>query len=267
MKKILILFLLLLFGLSAKAQQEMDLYLLIGQSNMAGRGKLGDEPLVLDSIYMLDRNNKWVQAVEPIHFDKPVAGAGLGASFATEVREPGSIVGLIPCAVGGSPIESWMPDVVDESTGKTIYNDAVDRTREALKWGKLKGILWHQGESDSNHDKYKAYEDQFEALLTNLSHDLCINIDSIPIVTGELGYFFILKGSLDKKNQGLYINSVHHHLAQKAPNRYCVSAAELTHIGDSTHFDTASLRQLGKRYAEGYKIVKKRMEKCVSPKE
>jgi len=228
---------------------------------MAGRGELDGNELKLDSIYVLNKEGKWVEAKEPIHFDKPVAGAGLAATFALEVREPGRKIGLIPCAVGGTPIESWEPDVVDKATNYTAYNDAIERTREALKSGKLKGILWHQGEGNSSRGRYKTYEEKFETLLSNLSRDLSININTIPVITGELGWFYVTKGS-SEHNEARFINAVQHNIAQKKINRYCVSSVGLVHKGDQTHFDTPSLREFGKRYAEGYKIVKDRMRKC-----
>lgn len=258
MKYIIILFVLLSHFLHTNAQTDMDIFILMGQSNMAGRGNPDEQQLNLDSVYMLDKNGHWIPASEPIHFDKSVAGTGLAASFAVEVRESGRKIGLVPCAVGGTPIESWMPNVVDKATGYTVYNDAVNRIKTALKSGRLKGILWHQGESNSSKGGYKTYEDNFEKLLANLERDLSINIDTVPLITGELGSFFITKEPM-KENEGLIINSIQHHLAQKKINRYCVSAAGLNHKGDETHFDTPSLRELGKRYAEGYKTVRKKM--------
>lgn len=243
---------------AASAQQGLDLFLLIGQSNMAGRGKLDGQRLQLDSIYMLDNKGQWVPATEPLHYDKSVAGAGLGATFSLSVRRPGQKIGLVPCAVGGTSIALWKSGAKDSVTGAAPYDDALARVKIALSSGRLKGILWHQGESDSNAGKYKTYEQDFENLLSSLAADLSINLDSIPIITGELGQFFVVRNPL-VKNEGIHINSVLHRLAQKATNRYCVSAIGLDHIGDSTHFNTESLRMLGRRYAEAYQIVRKRL--------
>ena len=75
--------------LACGAQGEMDLYLLIGQSNMAGRGVLTDSNRVsADGVFKLDAAGEWQPAEEPIHFDKPtVAGAGLAASFARAMAD------------------------------------------------------------------------------------------------------------------------------------------------------------------------------------
>src|SRR5690606_23928776 len=88
----------------------MQLFLLAGQSNMAGRGDIeAQDSIVHPRIFVLNRDLEWVAAVEPLHFDKPVAAVGPGLSFARALADadPEAIIGLIPAAVGGSPITSW----------------------------------------------------------------------------------------------------------------------------------------------------------------
>ena len=242
-----------------KESEKMDIYLLLGQSNMAGRGILDSTELCLDKIYVFNKNDKWEEAKEPIHFDKPMAGTCLATSFAIEVqRVSNNKVGLIPCAVGGTSINHWHPNILDSITNVRPYNQAVSRTQKALKKGRLKGILWHQGEGDSANEGYITYESKFNQLLMNLSNDLHIDIDTIPVIVGELGTFFTAQAN--RKN-AYRIDSVLRKIAEKKINLYCVSSSGLTHKGDSTHFDTESLRELGKRYAEGYNIVLKREKK------
>ncbi|MGI8671521.1 MAG: sialate O-acetylesterase, partial [Luteitalea sp.] len=101
------------------AKDAFHLFLLVGQSNMAGRGKVdAADTAARPSILMLDQARSWVPAVDPMHFDKPVAGVGLGRSFAARVLdvEHAVTVGLIPAAVGGSPIDAWQPGVFYEPT-------------------------------------------------------------------------------------------------------------------------------------------------------
>ena len=93
----------------------MHLFLLVGQSNMAGRGKVEPQDTVpIPRVLMLDRQRTWVPAVDPMHFDKPVAGVGLGRSFAARIADAHAdvTIGLIPAAVGGSPIDAWQPGVL-----------------------------------------------------------------------------------------------------------------------------------------------------------
>ena len=75
-------------------------FLLIGQSNMAGRGFLHEVQPIRDARIKVLRNGRWQTMWEPIHFDRPFAGIGLGASFAKRWLEdhPGEEIGLIPCA-------------------------------------------------------------------------------------------------------------------------------------------------------------------------
>ena len=115
-------------SLMCGAAENMDLYLLIGQSNMAGRGVLTDSNRIsADGIFKLDAAGEWQAAEEPIHFDKPsVAGAGLAASFARAMadRRKGVPIGLIPCAVGGTSINRWVES-------GDLWSNAVARTRIA----------------------------------------------------------------------------------------------------------------------------------------
>ncbi len=77
---------------------------------MAGRGTVEAQDTVINPhVFTLNKNNKWVPAQDPIHFDKTIAGVGLGRSFGIEMAKanPGVNIGLIPCAVGGSPIDAW----------------------------------------------------------------------------------------------------------------------------------------------------------------
>lgn len=234
----------------------MDLFLLIGQSNMAGRGQLDSEKIDLEGVYVINKNNEWVNAKDPIHYDKAVAGTGLAATFAIDVKNKSERkIGLIPCAIGGTSIDLWAPDIVDPVTKMMPYNQTVERAKKALQSGQLKGILWHQGESDSGNGRYVNYGDRFDVLLKNLSEDLSFNLDSIPVIVGELGPFF---SSQARNKEAICIDSILHQKAT-AINIYCVSSQGLTHKGDSTHFDTPSLRELGKRYAKGYQIVLDRL--------
>lgn len=170
-------------GFGGTAPDHMQLFLLIGQSNMAGRGKVEPQDEVTNpQIYMLAKDGQWVLAKDPVHFDKPVAGVGLGLEFARQIvaANPKTTVGLIPCAMGGSSLDQWKP-------GGTLYSNAVARTRVAMTNGTLAGILWHQGESDSSHGKVVTYGERFAAMIGQLRKDL--TAENIPVIVGELGRF------------------------------------------------------------------------------
>src|SRR5580698_2372613 len=161
----------------------MSLFLLIGQSNMAGRGIVGPDDRATNSrIFMLTRQLSWTLASDPVHFDKPIAGVGLCSEFARVLvrSDPKVVVGLIPCAVGGTSLDEWRP-------GGALYANAVLRAREAMKSGTLAGILWHQGEADIAHDKVATYGDRFESMIGHLRADL--GAEKVPLVIGEIGHF------------------------------------------------------------------------------
>ncbi len=108
-------------------------------------------PIYNERIMML-RNGRWQMMTEPIHFDRPVAGVGLAASFAEAwcKDNEGEKIGLIPCAEGGSPIDEWSID-------GTLFRHAINEAKFAMEDSELVGILWYQGESDSQDGKYKEY--------------------------------------------------------------------------------------------------------------
>ena len=90
-----------------KQESEISAFLMIGQSNMAGRGEFSEvEPISNKLCYML-RMGRWQKMSEPINPDRPIfegkfhSGVSLGASFADDLaRKGGERIGLIPCADG-----------------------------------------------------------------------------------------------------------------------------------------------------------------------
>ena len=247
----------LLFGIgfnmysqTANSNKPLELYLLIGQSNMAGRGTLDlQSQIVSDDILMLDKTNSWVTAKDPVHFDKPIAGVGPAISFAQSMlqNKKNIQIGLIPCAWGGSPIKVWQPR--SKYFDNFPYDEAVQRAKIAMQKGVLKGILWHQGESDNDPIKAQVYLEKLKTLVVNLRKDL--NAPNLPFVAGEIGYF-------NKEN---YINEIINKLPIQLENTAVVSAQDLNDKGDHLHFDTFSARELGKRYANAMKKLEQKSSK------
>lgn len=225
----------------------MQIYLLAGQSNMAGRGVVAEaDRKVHPNVFALDRAQKWVPAVDPIHFDKSVAGVGPGRSFGLAVASanPNVAIGLVPAAVGGSPIRSWEPGALDSATNTHPYDDAIARARVAMQSGELKAILWHQGESDGNAAQAPLYEQRLRALIERFRRDL--GNPSLPFLIGQLGRFDGVPWSPARER----VDSAHRALAREMPNVAFVPANGLTHKGDQIHFSAESARELGMRYAE-----------------
>jgi hypothetical protein len=228
--------------------QPMHVFLLAGQSNMAGRGELEEiDRTPHPRVFVLNKYDEWVIATEPLHFDKPaVRGVGPGLAFAKDIAERNSDirVGLVPTAVGGSGIQTWTPGGYHENTGLYPWDDAVHRLRVAMQSGELKAILWHQGESDSGPERAKLYETRLHDLIRRF-RDVAGN-DLLPFIVGQLGQF---KEWSDGRQ---LVNTVHENVPTQFERTTFVSSDGLNDIGDGTHFNAASAREFGRRYAEAY---------------
>lgn len=230
---------------------DFHIYLLIGQSNMAGRGKVDSiSKLSRPRILMFDSTRKFVPATDPLHFDKKVAGVGPGLSFADHMVPAGGRIkiGLVPAAVGGTSIKSWVPGGFDSATKTHPYDEAMVRIKAALRYGVLKGILWHQGEANSGgFAQSPTYITQLQALVARLRSEL--NAPDVPFVMGELGYF---------RPKFRNFNAMLQQVPDSIRNITVVSAQGLGHKGDTTHFDTQAARELGKRFAVGMKQLQQK---------
>lgn len=217
----------------------MEIYLLIGQSNMAGRAaiEIQDRDSIEHVFLFTGKDEKpWEKLANPLNKYSTVRKEltmqqfSLGYSFAKElsIRYPNKKIGLVVNARGGTSIEEWKPE------GK-LYNEAVNQTIKALKYGVLKGIVWHQGES--NVSTYKSYLPKMITLITSFRKDF--NNMNLPFVAGQL--------SLDVPER-IDFNNMILELPNKLSNTKVVTS-EGTSTIDKTHFDSASQRLLGKRYA------------------
>jgi len=231
------------------AQKPLHVFVLAGQSNMAGRAEVGEidrtpHPRVLT----LNADDEWVIAIDPLHSDKPkVAGVGPGLAFAKEIadRNPDIRIGLVPTAVGGSAIASWTAGGYHEQTGLYPWDDAVRRVQVAKEAGEIKAILWHQGESDSRPERAPMYESKLHDLIhrfRDLSDD-----DRLPFIIGQLGQF------REWSDGRQLVNAAHKNVPAHFEYTRFVSSDGLIQISASnTHFNAASARELGERYAQAY---------------
>lgn len=241
---------------------KLQLYLLIGQSNMAGRGVLeAQDTIAPDRVLTLSKDMEWIPARDPIHFDKSIAGTGLGRTFGIEMAktDKDAVIGLIPCAVGGTPIDAWTPGALDPDTRTHPWDDMAKKVQFALRYGEIKGILWHQGEGDCSPEKSVAYEQKLTALIARL-RQLTGNPHT-PFVCGELGRFFTARLRKEGSVPGP-ADRVVEALKTVSRNDRCaafVSSKGLTDKGDGTHFDSRSLRELGKRYSLAMNKIQKRI--------
>ena len=161
-----------------------------GQSNMAGRGKVEASDTISNRrVLALDSLNRWYVAKEPLHFYEPtLRGLDCGLTFGKELAHAlndSIYIGIIPCAVGGSSIEQWLGDSLHRNV--RLYTNFKEKLSWAREQGTLKGILWHQGESNAHRKDFKNYEENLNTLFTRF-RTLAQN-DTLTILAGELGRY------------------------------------------------------------------------------
>ena len=164
-------------------------FLLIGQSNAAGRGFLEDAaPLDhCNGRLKVQRNGLWLKMFRPVNPDRSFSGTCLAESFAKEyaMEHPLCEVGIIPCADGGTTISQWQP-------GEILFDNALNCARLAMRTSTLKGILWHQGESDSLTQSLASQYAQLESTLVNKVRTSFIGRDNdahIGFVNGAIAAY------------------------------------------------------------------------------
>ncbi|MBU3744547.1 MAG: sialate O-acetylesterase [Sediminibacterium sp.] len=256
LKRILMVCLVCVTAVATQAQNAVAasahtyVFLLAGQSNMAGRGKpqLQDTTAV-SNIYMLNAAMQWVPAREPLHFDKPATvGVGPGFAFAREImrKDQQAIIYLIPAAVGGSKIDLWLPGAYDSVTRSYPYDNALKRAKKGQAIAPISAILWHQGESDSRPDRCDAYQQKLTALIQQFRSDL--QQPDLLFLPAQLTYF-TAERTISKQK----VNAAIAQVCKAVPYCSLVKSNKLTHLGDTLHYSTPSANLLGIRYAKTYR--------------
>lgn len=219
-------------------------FLMAGQSNMAGRGFLKDVPLICNEHIKVLRNGLWQIMTEPINYDRPYSGIGLAASFAAAwCRKNKNEIGLIPCADGGTSLDDWSVD-------GSLFKHAILQAKLAQKSSKLKGILWHQGESDSSWGLYKLYHEKFSKIVDAFRREL--GEPDIPIIIGEIGDYLGSGFLSEYFPEYSKVNQVLLEFSKTHKNCYFVTASGLTANPDGIHINAVSQRIFGLRYFEAY---------------
>lgn len=235
----------------------MHSFLLIGQSNMAGRGRIQEAvPLDKKNISVL-RNGRWRAMYRPVNPDRVTAGVCLAESFAEAYVKSHQVkVGLIPCADGGTRLDQWLP-------GTRLFDNAVFQAKLAIRSSNLAGILWHQGESDAIEDRYLVHADKLQLILNAMRREL--EAYDVPVLLGGIGDF--LSGyENNSHHQWPQINEAIQQVADRDPMYGFVSAQGLGHNGDSLHFNAEALHEFGLRYYREFEKLE-RKDKCFVEKE
>ena len=228
-------------------------FVLAGQSNMAGRGLVEAQDTVSNRrILTINAEGQLIYAKEPLHFYEPsMAGLDCGLSFGKtllkDIPKDISIL-IIPTAVGGSAIQQWLGD--STYRGVRLLSNFTEKVQLAKKYGNIKGLLWHQGESDANRRSIPLYKERLSRLFTVFRKT--VGNDALPIIVGELGSYS------NNKEEWSAINQVIHEYSNEDPHTFVVQSGDLKNKGDHIHFDSEGQRKLGERYAQAYlKQIKK----------
>lgn len=248
-------------------KEKFHVFLLMGQSNMAGGIKkhqpghlLPEDKIPVPHIVQVKTNIanpsklKWMPAAHPLHFrPRRPNSFGLGIPFAKEYlkNHPGVTVGLLPTAYGGKRIDLL-------KKGTALYRGSISKAQWAKETGTIKGVLWHQGESDCfKGDRPDTYEGKLHQLIADVREDL--KMPDLPFIVGDLGQLFgIGENNPNPDPERIEnISKVRNALKSvpdKVKNTACVSTVGLTYVDTPkcTHFDRKSYIILGKRYCEAY---------------
>jgi hypothetical protein len=267
--------LLLSMNLCAQKKSNFYIFLCFGQSNMEGQGPIEVQDTTADSRFRvfqaLDCPNlqrakgTWYTAVPPTCqcYSRLSPADYFGRTMVENL--PDSIsVGIINVAVGGCDIrlfdkdiyqdydstykESWFTDKV---TGYDWYpyKYLIDLAKLAQKDGTIKGILLHQGETNTGQTQWLSY---VKKIYSDMLTDLSLNADSVPLLAGEV---LSVEGSCCSS-----MNSIIDQLPDSIPTAHIISSAGCAGQ-DQAHFNSEGYRILGKRYAiqmlslMGYKAV------------
>ena len=237
------------------SKNNLWVFVLAGQSNMAGRGFVEPPDTIPSSrIFSINKANEIILAKEPLHFYEPsLTGLDCGISFGRELIKslPDSIsILLIPTAVGGSTISQWLGDSLHKNV--QLFSNFSARTAVAKSIGTFKGILWHQGENDALNDSdINAYKSRLSQLFIRFRETTGVN--NLPVFIGKLGDF-----SAENQHKRNLINEQITAYSQTDSNAIVIETKGLKDKGDKLHFNAEAQRMLGKRMAEAFNVFLKK---------
>ena len=163
-------------------------------------------------------------------------------------------VGIVNVSVAGCKIElfdkdkfqtyasrapNWMTNIIN-TYGGNPYRHLVEMAKLAQKDGVIKGILLHQGESNTND---KEWPNKVKAIYDNLLKDLNLKAEEVPLLAGELV-------NADQRGACASMNAIIDDLPGTIPNAQVISSKGCPSRPDHLHFTPAGYRELGKRYGQ-----------------
>jgi sialate O-acetylesterase len=244
-----------------------DLFILAGQSNMDGCGKLVDTEPPSRRVRCFYYDDRWAtaedplcrynEAADPVHWgvteedleraaqadrDFRVLGAGLGVRFGKEIaRSQGVPVGLLACSHGGTSLGQWSPGLLGEG-GRSLYGSMVRRVVAA--GGKARACLWYQGESDAATEDGLRYRENLVAFIEAMRRDL--RLPKLPFIQVQLAPWLGDAAQFPHWNK---VQTDQIAVEGDLPAVATVAAVDLS-VSDAIHVDTSSMRRLGVRMAQ-----------------
>lgn len=244
---------------AAQPGNDLQIFILFGQSNMEGASAPeAEDKTINERVFVLGYDaddkclnrkwNEWSLAQPPLH--RCFAGLGPGDWFGKTLADTwtDAQIALVPNAISGVDIDFFRKNVVSkrrkefqippDNQRDGAYDMMVERAKLAQQHGRIRGILFHQGESDTGQT---VWLDKVAEIVADLRKDLELDPAEVPFIAGELPY----EGCCSSHNP------IVNQLPQRIPNAHVVSAAGLA-LKDRFHFDSAGQREMGKRYAAAF---------------
>lgn len=243
---------------------KFHIYLCLGQSNMEGYAKIEPQDTIVNKRFQVleavdcdnlnRKKGQWYTAVPPL--SRCTTGLSPADYFGREMiaNLPDDVtVGVINVAVGGCKIElfdkdnyesyvssspQWLKNTVSQYDGNP-YARLVEMAKIAQKTGVIKGVLLHQGESNTGDTLWTK---KVKTVYDNLLKDLNLKAESTPLLAGEVVH-------ADQGGVCASMNKIIATLPQTIPNSYVISSSGCTDATDNLHFTAEGYRMLGKRYA------------------
>lgn len=246
--------------------QDPDFYIFLslGQSNMEGHARFEPQDTIADKRFQVLQavdcpdlartKGKWYTARPPLaRCHTGLTPADYFGKTMVSHLPPNVRVGVINVSVGGCKIElfdkdnyssyvatapDWLKGMVKAYDGNP-YKHLVELAKLAQKDGVIKGILLHQGESNTGDAEWPS---KVKTVYDNLLSDLNLKAESVPLLAGEVVH-------AEQEGRCASMNEIIAKLPQTIPSAHIISSKGCTDGPDNLHFDAAGYRKLGKRYA------------------
>lgn len=251
------------------------IFLCFGQSNMEGNARIEPQDTTVDPRFQVmaavdcptmgRTKGNWYPAVPPLcRCRTGLTPADYFGRTMIDNLPKRKKVGVINVSVAGCKIElydkdnyqsyvstapSWMTNIISEYNGNP-YEYLVEMAKLAQKDGVIKGILLHQGESNTDDTQWPQ---KVKVIYDNLIKDLNLNPKSVPLLAGEVV-------NADQDGVCASMNNIIGTLPQFISTSYVISSKGCTDARDNLHFNAEGYRELGRRYAAemlslmGYKV-------------